>query len=942
MAAIINFKDYFGNEWQKGLSDIEKRLSSLVQSFEEIAETSKKFQSEQTKQASKQAEIAKNIQQVNQETEKLTGYEKELIKIQQQYNQILDKTGAELSEENVQLLQAKANRAQLNKTIKEEINLNNSAAGSYENLNSQLKIAIADYKALSKSERESSKGKELQNKIQGLDKELKGLDKSIGIHNRNVGNYASALENLPGPFGQAVNGAKALGKQLWALVTNPIVAIIAAIVLAVMALFKAFKSTDSGATSMAAKMEQLRAVMDVIRVTLVKVVEWIINAVKRFKELRKETEEKSKGLKILGKAIETYLLWPLKLTITQVTAVVKLFKKAFPEMAKQMEVAAEAAKKYTYAMDKLDDSENNYISTLAENKNKIAQLEFTAQDRTKSVQERRKAIQEAIDLSEQEAKQSKIFSEQRLKNEVDYLAGKNKVRSEDIIAFIKMTDEEQANASKSLVNLRNNYEDKFKEIEELYAKTIEADTKFFEENKSNISKLSGFDEEIRKEQEQKAEEARRNQEEIRKEREQKAEEARRNQLEKEKKQVEKIALARKMAEDSSILEQKKQLEQKIINEQQFQENVLLIQLGFIQKDLENTKLTSEQKLEFEKQLIDKKIELNAFYDEQEKANNEQKLKNFEYNTNQELNELLKKLQQKQLTEQQFAEQILQLELINLQKRLGLTFLDKETRLSIEQEIIQKQIELQGMLTEKTAEEVEKRKELFQEQLDQTQQLYDGVFAIGSALTERETQRISEQKDFELKLAGDNEKEKARIQEKYDNQRKIVQRNQAISDKLQAIFTASINVAVAITKSLSNPYLAAFTALLGGLQIAAIIAKPIPKFAHGIKNFTGGLAEVGEQGREIVRTPEGMFLSPNKSTFVALPKGSDVIPNLQTELLLKGNDNYKFDELIKSNNRLEKAILSKPENISTLTDAGLKRAYKDNKRYVEYLDTYIRK
>jgi hypothetical protein len=62
-----------------------------------------------------------------------------------------------------------------------------------------------------------------------------------------------------------------------------------------------------------------------------------------------------------------------------------------------------------------------------------------------------------------------------------------------------MTDLEQENASDALKNLRNNYEDKFAEIEKLYAGWIDADTTFYEQNKRNISKLTTFEqEEIRK------------------------------------------------------------------------------------------------------------------------------------------------------------------------------------------------------------------------------------------------------------------------------------------------------------------------------------------------------------------------------------------------------------------------------------------------------------
>jgi len=65
-----------------------------------------------------------------------------------------------------------------------------------------------------------------------------------------------------------------------------------------------------------------------------------------------------------------------------------------------------------------------------------------------------------------------------------------------------MSDEEQASANESLQTLRDNNEAKFKDIEQLYANWIDADTKFYDENKRNISKHSSFTEEIRKQEEE--------------------------------------------------------------------------------------------------------------------------------------------------------------------------------------------------------------------------------------------------------------------------------------------------------------------------------------------------------------------------------------------------------------------------------------------------------
>jgi hypothetical protein len=300
-----------------------------------------------------------------------------------------------------------------------------------------------------------------------LTTEVTKSEQAMGVYSRNVGNYSSAFDLLPGPLSRAGNGVKMLNNSFKALLANPIGAAIAIIVVALTSLFKAFKSTDSGGTELAARFEQLKAILDVFRQRIINVTNAIGNLFKgNFKQAAADMKE------------------------------------AFTGIGNQIKEATKAAYEYQYALDRTKDAESNYISQAAENRNKIARLEYSAQDRTKSTEERRKALQEAISIGEEEVKQQQDFAKQKLDNEINYLAGRSGLRAEDVLSFIRMTDQEQENADQSLKTLRNNNETKFDEIEKLYSAWLEADTKFYEENKRNISRLSGFEEEQRKEKEQ--------------------------------------------------------------------------------------------------------------------------------------------------------------------------------------------------------------------------------------------------------------------------------------------------------------------------------------------------------------------------------------------------------------------------------------------------------
>ena len=60
----------------------------------------------------------------------------------------------------------------------------------------------------------------------------------------------------------------------------------------------------------------------------------------------------------------------------------------------------------------------------------------------------------------------------------------------------------------------------------------------------------------------------------------------------------------------------------------------------------------------------------------------------------------------------------------------------------------------------------------------------------------------------------------------------IMRKQAAFEKLNAIASAIMNTAVAITKALPNLVLATIIGILGAIQVAAIIATPLPSYARG--------------------------------------------------------------------------------------------------------------
>lgn len=99
------------------------------------------------------------------------------------------------SEEYAQIAeQIATDQAKLNDVMKIGKTNTDAAAGSYIELNNQLKSLRNQYKALSETERNGATGQAILQNITKLDTELKDIDQSMGQYQRNVGNYKQAFD----------------------------------------------------------------------------------------------------------------------------------------------------------------------------------------------------------------------------------------------------------------------------------------------------------------------------------------------------------------------------------------------------------------------------------------------------------------------------------------------------------------------------------------------------------------------------------------------------------------------------------------------------------------------------------------------------------------------------------------------------------------------------
>jgi tape measure domain-containing protein len=190
-----------------------------------------------------------------------------------------------------------------------------------------------------------------------------------------------------------------------------------------------------------------------------------------------------------------------------------------------------------------------------------------------------------------------------------------------------------------------------------------------------------------------------------------------------------------------------------------------------------------------------------------------------------------------------------------------------------------------------------RKELNEQIQDLAVDSINSSFDLYQQGLQRELSISNQKYNEEIRLADGNEQKITEINEKRAAKDKEIALKQFRAGQLQAIAQAGFQAA---------PYIVKYTALLpasaanlaltiGALaaQTGFILAQQPPEFYKGVENFEGGFAKVGERGSELIETPKGTYLSPDKPTLTYLPKGTNVITASKTkERMQILNSTYK--------------------------------------------------
>lgn len=196
--------------------------------------------------------------------------------------------------------------------------------------------------------------------------------------------------------------------------------------------------------------------------------------------------------------------------------------------------------------------------------------------------------------------------------------------------------------------------------------------------------------------------------------------------------------------------------------------------------------------------------------------------------------------------------------------------------------------------EQIEEEQEKNEEAGEEEIERIEELAEsGVISTEEAeARKRAAEQATADKNKEL------EKQKADLEQK-----------QAKWQKANSIIQTTIATSQAIMKALAEagpfagPILAAVIGAMGAAQVAIIASQPIPKYAKGTDNHPGGLAIVGDGGRqEVIETDNGAYITPSVPTLVDIPKRAKIIPNLvDYRKMSLHSDALMLDRQMRNNN-----------------------------------------
>ena len=230
------------------------------------------------------------------------------------------------SETARKIAELKEQQKQEQQITKLNVQLTNASAGSYNALSAQYRLNKIALNKLTAEERANLPyAKKLEEETKNIYEEMKRLQEATGKYTLNVGNYENAINNAIGVnskwyqglqqlgalfAGGFTNGVKTagsavsgFGKQLLALLANPIVATIAAVTAAFMALAEGISSSEENTNLLNQVLAPFKRILTGVVSVLQTAAEFVLKVVSGFENLALGASRLMERLPLVGNAI---------------------------------------------------------------------------------------------------------------------------------------------------------------------------------------------------------------------------------------------------------------------------------------------------------------------------------------------------------------------------------------------------------------------------------------------------------------------------------------------------------------------------------------------------------------------------------------------------------------------------------------------------------------
>jgi hypothetical protein len=292
---------------------------------------------------------------------------------------------------------------------------------------------------------------EVSKSAEGLNNNLKETEKTTEKTTKAVKKTKDSFSDLPGPIGGVISALKDTAKAMYALVANPIGAVLAAIAATLYTLFKAFTSTNDGADRFDAAMAGLKTGLDVVMNALSVFAEALIglfenpkqalidfsnliqeNITNRFEGLIELVPALGNAISLLFKGefkaagkVATDAVGKVALGVENITDKVEGAIDGIKRVAAQASAAAKESSRIEAILQGVEDAERSLRVERSKQQKQMAAARLLMEDDTASFDDRIKALQEVSAGEEALAAKELKIAKQR----ADALGQRNKLSS---------------------------------------------------------------------------------------------------------------------------------------------------------------------------------------------------------------------------------------------------------------------------------------------------------------------------------------------------------------------------------------------------------------------------------------------------------------------------------------------------------------------------------